>query len=525
MSSPQASIVPPERPRSERQQRIFWALFGACIVANLVPLLAVKWLPTQDLGGHIELMDVMARYNDTDTCYAHVFDRPTGPRPNTLSLWLGALLGPLLGAPLLGKLLFGFYVVGLPLSIVAVARAFGRSPWLAFFAFPLTWNALAIHGLINYLVALPLLFWAIALAKAFVEQGTRGLGIRLALTLLLLWFAHVIGFLIALGMCLFVMVLYLPSRPALPRLGVLLPAIPMLGWWAWRMFVSLEATEEGRTFGLGESGLGPVYSSLDTLIHGLHVWGLQVLQGGEDETMLALLIVVWLVLMALGQRLPRSEPAPTGVLENLREYGLELMTLISFVAYLELPSELNEVEIITERVVIQMMLLGALWPRIDFDGVRRYLLVPLVGSGLLYGWLIASLFGAVQSHLFTPLEPHIANLEDRSRLFIDYRSGGAGVVHGRSAWHVPKAMHALHNGCITHESFASRPYTPVQFKPGQTPRVPDLKTGEFLSDYDYMLVLTYEPPNDDLVNPRLELIQQEGPWFLFEVIPDHPPED
>ena len=500
-----------------RENRTFWIAFGLAIAVNLIPIWSTRWLPLQDLGGHVELMDVMARHADADTLYADVFELPSSPRPNTLSLWLAWLLGPIVGMVALTKLLMSAYVVGLPLGTLAIARAWGRSPWLALFAVPLTWNGLALHGLINYLLAMPLILWAFALARRYAEEGVRKHGLLLAGALVGLYLAHVIGFLIGLGLSLYAMVLYLPSRRRAGRLIALLPAVPLLLWWSYQMFVALEPTEQGRTFGLGVGkGLGPIYSELNVLFTGLHTWGGQFLMDNSDEAVMATIGAVWLGCIGLGQ-LAGGPATARGAIGLARQLGLEIATLCCFGAYLVLPSELNEVEIVTERVPSLFWLLLALWPRIDLDGARRLLCVPLVAAAVIYAVVISNRFATFESVVTGDLEAQIAELPDKTRLFVHFEIAGGGIFPAHPAWHIPKAMHAVANGGTTHESFASRPYTPIQYRAGETPVVPDLRTGRGLAGYDHVLVMAVTPPDFILKSPRLTPRAKSGFWWLFDV--------
>lgn len=502
--------------RSRDAAGLFWGLFGAAIAFNVWQLWSVRWLPLQDLGGHLVLMDVVARYGDPGTIYSELFVVSSGLRPNTLTLWLARWFGPLIGVSALAKLLLSAYVVGLPLSVLAVARGFGRSDWLAFFALPLTWNAMLMTGLINYVIAIPLLFWILPTARRFAEQGQRRAGVTLGAILVVLYFAHIIAVLIGLGMAVFVLALYLPERRHWRRLLAPGVVLPLIFWWTWRMFVALDPTDEGRTFGLGlDVGVGHVFAPMDALFSGLHVWGGRTLQTNEDEWMLGALGAVWLTLMMLAP-LHARPLTPSGLLATVRELGLEVITLCCFAAYLCLPSELNEVEIVTERVVVQFWLLLALWPRQPLQGRARAWIAPVVCAALIYPWAMGQALADFDEHAdMQGLEAMIDALPDGSRLAIEHRIDDMAIFHMHSLWHVPKAMHALRNGGITHESFASRPYTPVQFRAGRTPVAPDLEKGDGLDEYQYVLVASLVRP--ELPRAVLRFERQVGIWWLFGV--------
>jgi hypothetical protein len=260
---------------------------------SLVPIWGTTWLPLQDLGGHIELLDVVYRFNDPTSLYERTYLPPRLLDPNSLSLAIAWLLGPLLGTMAVTKLLLTFYVLGLPLSMLAIARAFDRSPWLALASIPLVFNALFNVGFINYLLALPLMLYMIPWAKNLAEKGELRDAFLLGIGALALFYAHVIAFLIGWAMAAFVLLLY--GSPSRWRNGLLatLPSLILLLIWVERMFLDPVATEMGRTFGT-DNGLGVVFISLEQRLSNFHTWGSNLFRDGLDEAVLVMIGVVWL---------------------------------------------------------------------------------------------------------------------------------------------------------------------------------------------------------------------------------------
>ena len=180
---------PPNLPKA-----LPW-LLALGILANLLPIWTVTWLPMGDLFGHVQLMDIVLRHGDPATVYRDLYVLPRSLDPNTLSLWFARAV-PGMGALTAARVVLSAYVIGLPVSLVWMARAWRRSPWLALLSLPLTWNALVNIGFLNYIIALPVLFGVLALARRYAEAGRWQRGVTLALLLTLLFFCHVIAFLI-----------------------------------------------------------------------------------------------------------------------------------------------------------------------------------------------------------------------------------------------------------------------------------------------------------------------------------------
>ena len=295
----------------ERTSRVWFAiLFGAALIVALVPIWSVAWLPLGDLGGWVDLMDVMARYGDPATIYSQVYLPPTGFEPNSLAVYVGGWLGPLVPADVAGKILVSWYVVGIPLGMLAVCRAFERSPWLSFFAFPMAYTGVFNVGLLNYLIGMPLIFLGVALARTYALRGGVVRGILLAACLIVLWYAHVLAVLIGWASVVAVIALSMPSWKRSGRIWPALPVIPLFVHWYHRMFVDLAPTERGLTLGT-KQGFEFEYATLDAKFESLHAWGMRFFRDEVDEKCLCALLVSWFALAAFA-----FWPRKKGVVDN-----------------------------------------------------------------------------------------------------------------------------------------------------------------------------------------------------------------
>ena len=370
----------PQPPLPPLPRLLPW-LLGIGILANLLPIWTVKWLPMGDLFGHVQLMDIVLRYGDPGTVYRDMYLLPRSLDPNTLSLWFARML-PGMDALTAARVVLSAYVIGLPLSLAFLARTWHRSPWLALLSLPLTWNALVNIGFLNYVIALPVLFAVLALARRYAEGGKWQRGLGLAFLLMLAFFCHVIAFLIGMGMTAFVILWHGERWQRLTRLWVLLAAAPIGLQWIYRKFIALEATVEGRTFGTRSGNLGLWFLKPKELVAQLYEWSLQYFRDGVDHKMAWAVLVLWLLLLIVG--LVARLRGTAEVQLRWRDRSLELMTVLCAIAYFFLPSHMNEMSIITERVVMQVILMLTLWPTLEFTAWRRWLIVPMVllGAGV-----------------------------------------------------------------------------------------------------------------------------------------------
>ncbi len=503
----------------------FAALFGALAAATVAPIWLVEWLPMTDLGGHIELMDVAARYEDPGTLYSEIYRLPRGFEPNTVATYLARLLGPLVGVAVVVKLQLSLYAVGLPLSMLAMCAAFGRPIWLSLLSFLLVYNAIAAYGFLNFLLAIPLLFFSVAVARRLGERGGLGWALLLALCLQLTYFAHVIAFLVALAMTGAVLFCFVPSLRTAWRAFV--PALSMGPFVIWfhTKFVALEATHGGRRFKPAAKGFGAKRADLELLVEQINDYGLNYFSAHMDELVFILLALVWLVLMAQA----RAPSAPVrafrrGLREPFRRYALECLTLCVIVGYFALPSHIEQVAVITERNVILFLLLLTLWPRVSFSatGPRLAMLVA-VCAGLAYPVWVAARFLEFEQKEARPLASALEKLKPKTRLSYVITHSDGPVANFSALRHLPKAMHALYNGGVTDDSFALRPSTPIQYKEGKEPTRPYARFWLRQAAYrknDYVVYRSKTPAPQSSIKGFARLLSHHGSWYVYEILPD-----
>lgn len=499
---------------------LLWWVLLPLIALNLLPIWRVTWLPMGDLGGHLELMDIMARYSDPHTLYSKIYSLPRPFEPNTTTLLFAKWL-PWLGAVTAARLLITAYVVGLPLSMLAVARAFGRSPWLCLFAVPLTWNALFASGFINYLLAVPLLLLCVAHAVRWAQVGGWPRLPLLTVSLALLYITHIIAFSMGLAMVAFVIVLHVPHWRFLWRLVALAPVVPPIVLWLKRKFIDMEATETGHTFAGAHGQLGLSYLPRKELIAQTYYWGPQFFRDNTDEIFWSLLGSFWLValLWGLWQRAHRPYEFPKLFIERLRDYTAEIVFICCIIAYFVIPSHMNEMWIITERVVLNIFLFATLLPRLDFTASRRWLLLPIAVVSAIYPLVIYRHFVKFEREELGSLPAAMQILPEKTKLAYVMHNRDNNTTYMGAMWHLPRAMFALTTGGLVDDCFAVRPYTPVQYKRGQTPMQLE---GSFwynphLFDYDFVLMRTPYAPTEALAQAHLNKIFSEGQWWLFAV--------
>jgi hypothetical protein len=537
-------------------------LLGVTILANLLVVWTVSALPMSELGLHVQLLDIAARYYDVQAGYRGWYIAPHVLDPGTLALWFARAL-PFLRAWTVAKCLVSLYVIALPISLLALARSMGRSPWLALFAAPLTWNALVNAGYLNVLLALPLLFAALALARVVATQGGLSRSIRLALTLVLLYFAHFFVFLLAAVSVTFLFFWYRQDAWSLTRLWVLLPSVPLLIQLGWRQLVAAQTTA---ILNLHRHTQPLTTYRLPTrqLLARLYDWTLAFFTDHTDQMMGVAVAFLVVLLWGIGRwdaahanhglldsksferrmfgrrkwtwervvrtvrdgslwsgTFDRRRPRWVNISAWLNDHGLEALTLTWVLLYFILPTQFRGVPVVAELMPVPTILLLSIWPRMQFVEWRVWLAVPLVVVALGYSWQVRDEFATFAQNEVAGLPEQLADLPAGARFAAVLWQRESSVTFKAPVVHLPTGLFAAQHGGLTSDTPAAEPQPILRFRKGMfAPQLqPDFWRDPALADLDFVLVRTATEPQEAQESPLLEHVWHGGSWWLFRVVP------
>jgi hypothetical protein len=159
-------------------------------VAVILPLWVTRYLPAVDIPQHLFLIHVLSSLSDPASPYHAVYVAKPG---FTYLLFYGTVLGlgKIIGIELAMKVYLSAVLAGFPLSLWALTRALGRSPWLSLLSIPLAFTDNFYWGLVSFNSSVPLCILAIAAFVRVLEQpepldkkpliilGTSLLGVQL----------------------------------------------------------------------------------------------------------------------------------------------------------------------------------------------------------------------------------------------------------------------------------------------------------------------------------------------------------
>ncbi len=507
--------VPTQEPRRDR---LFLVLFAALTLSNLIPLWAVRVPPMQDAWQHLALVDVIHHYDDPGSMYPDYFVLPQSPRPNLVYYYLTHLVGFVTPSlEVANKVVISLYLLAFPASFLALLRALGRSRWLAFFAFPVTYNAFFFYGFLSFLLGIPVLFAGLAAYRRFLDGPWAARprdGLWAAVLLVLAFFTHAHVFLL---FCLLAGVLWLlhpGSRE--DRVFRLVPFIPALVFFVpWFVVFFLEQTPSfsGRAFGSVEDFFGPKYYSPSYVLSTFYRFVGDHFRDDLDDLLFLLWVLAALVLMMF-RRAPEARRG-----SRLAALDLEVLTLVLAASVLVLPEHIEAQSIVSLRHVFFAVLFFVGW--LGLREAPRRVGVAVVAA------LVALQAGTV-ANLVRGFRAFDRELDDYPSLFeradggkrllrVTYNQESAVVPYG-AYWHT-QFFYTFLKGGIADMQFAEYPHNPIQYRPGMVPPKPppEFWKSKAWRYFDYILVRRGSSPHLSPVADRLDRVAEVSNWVLYRV--------
>jgi hypothetical protein len=439
------------------------------------------------------------------------------PLPGTLLYFLLHVLMYVLPIEFANKLLLSVYLVCFPLSLWALARALGRSPWLALGAFVLAFNRSWMYGYTGFLLGSTAMFFSFALVIRFLREGGQRRLLILSLLGVMTYFAELIPFALlvmgSLALCV-----------ASPRrwrngLSVLLALGPSL-----MIALAMYCDEWGERKFITDASWSATYRDFPALVLDFHKRVLDVIPGTFDAWMFFILLVSVLALL-LWQGMWRREHDS----EARRHMTVLLLTMA--IGYTMFPWELKEplpILNVAARVAPMLAAMLLLLPAVSISGPSRLALLPVLVAAVIFPLKLRRVYRDFtrRNYAFIRLTREMPRgartlvLMRSMRYFRDSVDNqgdvaASGAIYwGWAVW--PTALSG------TYSPYLDTVATPVSYKlklkaPEQTSgETPDLK---MIHTYDYFLVRAIA--FDSLQrHPALRIVDQVADWTLMQRIFD-----
>ncbi len=480
----------------------------ALTIFALVPVWGQRLLPMLDTPSHLALARGWHSFHDPAYRIAEFYSLRIRPVPYVAFYATIDALMYVMPIELANKLFLSVYLVLFPLSILSVARAFGRSPWLAVGAFPLAFNQNWIYGFSSFLMSVAISFFALAQLLRLLQGPTTKRALRLGVLCLLAYVFHIMPWaMFGLG----AIVLLWMWRRSLS--AVYIAALAM----APSVLLALYAIWDDRAEGVylkGEGGFDGVFKSFPLSVGEWPRRVMELFPGPLDGAILLVLAVTTVALV--WWRGAKGSPV------------LVVLLVLMGLEYVSLPYSISKPMswwFVAPRIPSMMAPLMLLLPEGSFKGRQRLALLPFVLAGVVLPLALSQRYRGFSRRNIAFM--HLCErIPDGASTFVDYR----GMVRGKGSaelsgdpatagpvyWHFGSWPMALHGGYGPSIFDQGIPIRPKQKLLAPTPAQADSFTFRAAPEFDYYLVR--EAPEHFDREPAVEVVEKRGDWTLYHRI-------
>lgn len=490
-----------------------------CALATVLPIWIAKYLPLLDLPNHLAAVAVWHYHDDPKWDFARFYDLNLVPLPYWAHYYAVHLLTYVTrSVEIANKIFLTGYALALPAGAWALARRFGRSPWLALFAFPLVWNFNLGDGFIAYCAG----FAAVPLALVVVDRHAAEPTWRRALAVAaigsLTYFFHLLAyalFLVTAGL------VVLAQRDAWKPKLLAARALPVLscaaiGAWA------LHAANNMHFHRVTGVGRDLIYDSLVDRLAQIPDRLINFLPGRVDELVVIVAVACWLALAVSAARAQTDEPA------GAHAWGPELCFVGALALYLVTPRSMQRPfywHMINGRFVVAIALFAALMLRGPIGGRRRLWLVPVVVATLAYDVALCRAFREFNQHA-AGFDDVVAEIpRDKQVLTLILRPMGDPTVNVSAFNQWPSYVQIRHGGYNFYNFAEGFPLVYRTKLPAPAwSHAEGFDWNAHAGPYDYFLLFRegwqYSPMKQPLADGKVRLVDEKGAWRLYQKLAD-----
>jgi hypothetical protein len=491
--------VPTVRPRflallSRFRPSAQTALYIALALFATAPAWIVKYPPMMDLPFHLATIRVIHSIHDPAFGLDDTFVLTLGRTQYVVYYIVGSVLSYVLGVVKANIVLVSLYLGGTVLSLRALLRALGKDERLCIFVVPLLVNMMFMYGLFPFLVGIPLMFVALAVAVRHFERPTLERGILLGVLTLALFYSHIFPFAIF-GLGFAAMFPWTQPNKWLRAAAPPIPALLVLVWWT-------TSTTAGKLVlgALLDSRSDP-RQPLDASTADVHNWFLNVFADTSDEKVLIALFVLALVATGFAQG-ERDHAKPVA-----RAYVLLPVACVFF--YFTSTQGHGYIWLIQQRFPLLFAMTGIPLLRMPSGWRGALATTGAVGLSIVSTVNVCKHFIDFQLEEVGDIDGAIATMDPAKHVMALIYDRGTSIMHpSLQPFLHYGAYYQLHKGGVVMFTYAGYAHWPFAFKPGHyTPQGESAKprwewmpeqvpVTEIFPYYDYVLTrgAGFHPP-------------------------------
>jgi hypothetical protein len=488
---------------------VVWVVLSVVV---LIPVWNQRLLPMLDTPNHLGLVRAWHSYHDPSYHIADYYTLRIRPVPYIFFYWSIHMLMYVFSIEVANKIFLSAYLILFPLSILSLARALKRSPWLALGGFPLAFNQNWIYGFSSYLMSTCFLFFALAALIRWLDDGRRSSLVLLGACSVMAYFSHVMAW-FCFGLCAIALLL-LYRRSWRRGLYASLAMLPSVGFAVLAYFEERNARSYFKR-GDGLGALGGTWRDFPTLVVEFPRRVMDLFPGNLDRVVL---IVLSLTVLALC--IGRGTKAASESL--VQQKRLPLLLLVLGLTYLLLPYEITKPMswwYVAPRVPSLMAPLILLLPVGAIAGHQRVVLLPLIIAAVVLPLKLTSLYRDF-SRRNAGFMRMVAEVPRGSKTLVVVRGvkpspeqSGDPSSSAPVYWHFSSWPMVLNGGYGPHLFDQGVPVVPRQRLAAPNWGTADWFNIRQAPEFDYYLVR--DPAEEMWREPAIRELDRVGEWVLF----------
>jgi hypothetical protein len=490
---------------------LVWIVLTALV---LVPVWHQRVLPMLDTPNHLALARGWHNFHDPSWNISQFYELRLRAVLYMLFYVFIHLAMYVVPIEIANKLFLSLYLILFPLSVLSVARALKRSPWLALGAFALAFNQNWIYGFSSYLMGTAFFFFAIALLINYLRDDGRWRAWLLGVLCVMMYFAHVLPW-FTFGLCAIALLALNWDK----GLRVMWAAAAMLPSLILALLAVVNDRAERAYMKTGES-LTASWRDFPTDVKEFPRRVMELFPGKLDYVVLSV-IALTVVGLALWYGVGKSH-------EQRETRWLKWILIVLGITYLSLPYNVSKPLswwYISPRLPSLIAPLLLLVPLVVVEGRKRLLFVPLIVACVVLPLKLARLYRDFSNRnaAFMRL---VEEVPRGKSCFVAYRGmmrgSGSEEKSGDPAtsapvyWHWTSWPMALRGGFGPHvfdQGVPIRPVNPLMAPPYNQADMFDIRLAP---EFDYYLVRT--PLETMEREPSIKQVDALGEWVLYRRI-------
>lgn len=496
----------------------------ALTIVVLIPVWYPRLLPMLDTPSHLALVRGWHSYHDPAYHISDYYTLRIRPVPYFLFYLLIHWLLYVFPIEIANKIFLSAYLILFPLSILSLARALKRSPWLVVGAFALAFNQNWIYGFSSYLMGTCFMFFSYAALIKYMADGRRTHLITLGISSTLAYFGHVMPwFCFGLGA---IPLLLMHWRRWQRGLWASLAMLPSVGF-AIAAYVEERTARTYFKSGEGLTMLAGVWKDVPTHVRDFPRRIMELFPGSVDMFVLAIISAT-----VIGLCIWRGVRSDDDDVVDVEYRQLKIIIGVLGLAYLSLPYGITRPMqwwYVSPRVPSMMAPLLLLLPVAKLQGRSRLLVTPMIAAVLILSVKLTTLYVGFTGRNIGFMQL-VEELPKGSNCLVVVRNmmrgAGSEEKSGDPAtsapvyWHFSSWPMALRGGLGWHVFDQGIPIVPKVHLKVPPWTLTDSFQFSQAPDFDYYIVRDTTPALD--AEPAWRVVDRKGTWVLYQRLPNPP---